>query len=92
MINVKKKKLQPKDLIAKVFIYAALILFALWVLLPFSLVLLTSFKGIIEANSLDFNWLPKEFTTQGYEKVLEYDMGTAYEGVPLIISGFIIFS
>ena len=89
MISARKKKLQPKDLVAKIFIYAALVLFALWVLLPFSLVLLTSFKGIIEANSLDFNWWPKEFTFQGYEKVLDYDMGTAYEGVPLIVSGFI---
>jgi multiple sugar transport system permease protein len=89
MIKKKKKKLSIPNLIASVLIYTALIIFALWVLLPFSLVLLTSFKGIKEANSLDFNWWPKEFTFQGYEKVLEYDMGTAYEGVPLIISGFI---
>ena len=89
MIKAKKKKLNAKDLLGQVFIYIALIAFALWVLLPFSLVFLTSFKGIKEANSLDFNWWPKEFTFQGYEKVLEYDMGTAYEGVPLIISGFI---
>ena len=93
MINKKKKKLTPKNLIASALIYVALILFALWVLLPFSLVLLTSFKGITEANSLDFTWWPKEFTFQGYEKVIEYDMGSAYEGLPLIVSGFImIFS
>ena len=89
MINKKKKKLTPQAMLSNALIYVALILFALWVLLPFSLVLLTSFKGIIEANSLDFHWLPKEFTFQGYEKVIEYDMGSAYEGVPLIISGFI---
>jgi len=89
MIKAKKKKLTAKSLLSQALIYAGLILFALWVLLPFSLVLLTSFKGIIEANSLDFTWWPKEFTVQGYKKVLEYDMGTAYEGVPLIISGFI---
>ena len=89
MINQKKKKLTPKNLIASALIYVALILFALWVLLPFSLVLLTSFKGITEANSLDFTWWPKEFTFQGYEKVIEYDMGSAYEGLPLIVSGFI---
>lgn len=89
MINQKKKKLNPKHLISSALIYVALILFALWVLLPFSLVLLTSFKGIVEANSLDFTWWPKEFTFQGYEKVIEYDMGSAYEGLPLIVSGFI---
>lgn len=89
MINKKKKKLNPTRLISSALIYVALVLFALWVLLPFSLVLLTSFKGIVEANSLDFTWWPKEFTFQGYEKVIEYDMGSAYEGLPLIVSGFI---
>ena len=84
-----KKKFNAKDFVGKIFIYAGLIIFALWVLLPFSLVFLTSFKEIKEANSLDFHWLPEHFTLQGYEKVFEYDMGTAYEGVPLIISGFI---
>ena len=89
MTKARNKSFNLKRFIGSVLVYAGLILFALWVLVPFSLVLLTSFKGIIEANSLDFNWWPKEFTFQGYEKVLEYDMGTAYEGVPLIISGFI---
>lgn len=89
MIKAKKKNLTPREIVGRIFIYVALILFALWVLLPFSLVLLTSFKGKIEANSLDFHWLPQEFTFQGYTDVLEYDMGTAYEGVPLIVSGFI---
>ena len=89
MIKPKKKSFNLKSFIGLALVYAGLIIFALWVLLPFSLVFLTSFKTIIEANSLDFTWWPKEFTFQGYEKVLEYDMGTAYEGVPLIISGFI---
>lgn len=89
MIKARKKKLSPSELLGKILIYIALILFALWVLLPFSIVFLTSFKDIREANSLDFHWLPEKFTLQGYEKVLEYDMGSAYEGVPLIISGFI---
>ena len=89
MINVRKKKLSPADIVGKILIYAVLILFALWVLLPFSIVFLTSFKEIEEARSLDYHWLPNEFTFQGYEKVLEYDMGSGYEGVPLIISGFI---
>ena len=87
--TIRKKKKPVKSIIGLAFVYIALIAFALWILMPFSLVLLTSFKGIIEANSLDFHWLPEKFTLQGYEKVLEYDMGTAYEGVPLIISGFI---
>jgi multiple sugar transport system permease protein len=89
MTKVRKQSHNPKSIIGTAFVYLGLIIFALWVLLPFSLVFLTSFKEIVEANSLDFTWWPKEFTFQGYEKVLEYDMGTAYEGVPLIISGFI---
>lgn len=89
MIKSKKKKFNAKSFLGKTFVYIGLIVFALWVLMPFSLVLLTSFKGKIEANSLDFHWWPREFTFQGYKEVLEYDMGTAYEGLPLIISGFI---
>ena len=89
MTKARNKSFNLKRFIGGVLVYAGLILFALWVLVPFSLVLLTSFKGIVEANSLDFNWWPKEFTLQGYKKVLEYDMGSAYEGVPLIVSGFI---
>ena len=89
MIKPKKKSFNLKSFIGIALVYVGLVIFALWVLLPFSLVLITSFKTAVEANSLDFTWWPKEFSTQGYEKVLEYDMGTAYEGVPLIISGFI---
>ncbi|MBE6648958.1 MAG: carbohydrate ABC transporter permease [Ruminococcaceae bacterium] len=89
MTKKNKKKMNFKSFIGMFFVYLVLIVFTLWILMPFSLVLLTSFKGIVEANSLDFHWLPEKFTIQGYKKVLEYDMGTAYEGVPLIISGFI---
>ncbi len=89
MIKAQSKNYKLRRTLGTALVYAALIGYALWVLLPFSLVLMTSFKGVIEANSLEFHWLPKEFTLQGYQKVFEYDMGSAYEGVPLIISGFI---
>ena len=36
MTKAKKKKLNAKSIIGKVLVYAGLILFALWVLLPFS--------------------------------------------------------
>ena len=68
MTKTNKKKFNSKSFIGMFFVYASLIIFALWILMPFSLVLLTSFKGIIEANSLDFHWLPEKFTVQGYEK------------------------
>ncbi len=70
-------------------VYLVLILFALWILVPFSLVIVTSFKTIKEANSLDFTWWPKEFTLQGFERVFTYDNGSAFDGVPLLLSGFI---
>lgn len=92
MTNVKnrKKKFNLKSFIGTALVYAVLILFALWVLLPFSLVLSTSFKSQLEANKLDFTWWPKEFTLQGYEKALNYDDGNGiYGGIPMIISGFI---
>ncbi len=92
MTNKKKDELlffKLKRIVGSILVYAALILFALWILVPFSLVIITSFKTIKEANSLDFTWWPKEFTLQGFERVFTYDTGSAFEGVPLLLSGFI---
>ncbi len=92
MTNKKKDELlffKIKRIVGSILVYAALILFALWILVPFSLVIITSFKTIKEANSLDFTWWPKEFTLQGFERVFTYDTGSAFEGVPLLLSGFI---
>lgn len=90
---IKKLDIQTKAKIKKVvgksFCYIALIAFAIWILAPFSLVIITSFKTAAEANNLSFTWIPKEFSLQGYQKVLNYNNGSAFDGVPLLISGFI---
>lgn len=81
---------KAKRFAGKFFIYFALVLFALWILAPFSLVLVTSLKTAKEANSLDFHWWPQEgFTLQGYEAIFEFDLGSAIDGVPIIIMGFL---
>lgn len=78
-----------KKTLAKTLIYVVLMLFALWIFIPFSLVLVTSLKTASEANSLNFKWWPEEgFTLQGYQAVFEYTTGSAIEGVPLLIMGF----
>ncbi len=81
--------IKAKRIVSKGLVYLALILFALWILVPFSLVIVTSFKTIKEANELDFHWWPQDFSWQGWEKVFTYDIGSAFEGVPLLLSGFI---
>ncbi len=87
---------KAKRLAGSALVYLALILFALWILLPFSLVVVTAFKTAQEANSLDFRWFPQifslpgfEVSLQGFERIFTYDSGSAFEGVPLLLSGFI---
>lgn len=89
-INIRKDTSElVKKGIARAAVYIVLILFALWIIVPFSLVLFTSFKTAAEANSLDFHWWPTEgFTFQGYKEIFDYDRGSAIDGVPLLVMGF----
>lgn len=87
-MSVQKKAIIKKT-INKALCYLALVVFALWILLPFSLIIVTSFKTAKEANDLNFSWIPRTFSVQGYQKVLSYTNGSAFDGVPLLISGFI---
>lgn len=95
MINglcVKPHRERPsaKKIIAKVFIYAALILFALWILIPFYIIVITSFKANSESLQPDFTWWPKEgFFLDGYKKVLFSDMSGGGGGMSSVIRGFL---
>ena len=89
-INIRKDTSElVKKGFARTAVYIVLILFALWIIVPFSLVLVTSFKTAAEANSLDFHWWPTEgFTFQGYKEIFDYDRGSTIDGVPLLVMGF----
>ncbi len=93
MTNLEKKldlsrRARIRRTVGKVLIYVALILFALWILVPFSIVLVTSFKTWQEASDLEFSFFPKEWTLQGYKEVFTYT-GGSMEGLPIVLRGFI---
>ena len=51
-----------KRIVAKVLIYTALVIFALWILAPFSMVIITSFKTRKEASDPEFHFFPEKWT------------------------------
>ncbi len=65
------KARQRKELLRKTIIYAGLILFSLFVLFPFAIMLISSFKHKEETIG-SFTWWPEMgFTLQGYENAFE---------------------
>lgn len=83
-----ESKPSAKSIVAKTFIYLGLILFALWILIPFYIVVITSFKTRIEAQSPEFTLWPKDgFHWDGYKEVLTYSSGGAV--MPVVLRGFI---
>lgn len=83
-----ESKPSAKSILAKTAIYAGLILFALWVLVPFYIVFITSFKTRIEAQSPEFTLWPKDgFHWDGYLEVLTYKSGGA--AMSVVLRGFI---
>lgn len=83
----KNRDARIKRTVAKVFIYVVLILFALWIIVPFSIVITTSFKTQAEANDANFTFWPNEFTVDAYKEVFTYASGG--DGMAVIIRGFI---
>ncbi len=75
-----------RRIISKICIYLALIIFAIWILAPFSIVLMTSFKSWLEAIDPEFSFFPKEFTLEGYKTIFTYTMS---DSMPIVIKGFL---
>lgn len=89
--TIDNKKVYNKAMLmktlSKVSIYTILGVFALWILLPFSVILSTSFKSWQEANSLGFSFIPKTFSIEGYEHALAFT--TFNSTIPLLVRGFL---
>ena len=84
----RKKQYSAGAIVGKVFVYLALIIFALWILVPFYIILVTSFK-LPEETFLTTNifGLPSGFHFDGYQMALTY---TAYrENIPVVLKGFL---
>lgn len=73
--------------INRIAIYSILVLFALWILVPFSVILSTSFKTWQEANTLGFSFFPKKWTLLGYTQALNFRSFSAT--LPLLAQGFL---
>ena len=78
-----------KKIIAKVLVYSALILFAIWILAPFSMVIITSFKTRKEASDPEFHFFPEKWTFEGYKEVFTYVSGVDDSEIPVMLKGFL---
>lgn len=80
-------RMKVLHVINRLSIYGILIVFALWIFLPFSVILSTAFKSWQEANQLGFSFLPKEFTIEGFQQAWSF---TSFNGtLPLLLRGFV---
>ncbi len=83
------KKSKRKAIIGKILIYTALIIYALVIVFPFSIVLITSFKTWISSRNPTFEIFPDDgFTLEGYQEVLKYDIWGTLD-LPIMIQGFL---
>ena len=83
------QRAKTKRIVGKVLIYLALVIFAIWILAPFSIVIMTSFKTWQEATDPEFSFFPKEFTFQGYKEVFTYTASAGDFPMPVMLRGFI---
>lgn len=83
------QRAKTKRIVGKVLIYLALVIFAIWILAPFSIVIMTSFKTWQEATDPEFSFFPKEFTFQGYKEVFTYTASAGDFPMPIMLRGFI---
>lgn len=81
------KKAKAIFILNRVAVYGILTVFALWVLLPFSVIVSTAFKTWQEANQLGFSFIPEKFSIEGFVQAISY---TSFSSdLPLLIRGFI---
>ncbi len=74
---------------SNIVVYTGLIVASLLVVLPFAIILVTSFKSITDAQSWEFSLVGKEdgLTVQGYKLFFKYsDYDT---GIPWLLTGFL---
>ncbi len=74
--KIRSIKNNPVNIAKTVFVYFFLVLFLLWILVPFYIILVTSFKTEAEVNETIFTWFPmKGFYFGGYKAIFERPIG-----------------
>ncbi|MDR2827864.1 MAG: carbohydrate ABC transporter permease [Acholeplasmatales bacterium] len=83
-----KKRVSVGAILEKVLIYGSLLIFALWTIIPFSIVLSTSMKTWQEANQITFSFFPKQYDFSGYTKAILYNSTPFDTMIPDLVRGF----
>ena len=87
--NLRKaiRKRNPKKSITDVVVFFCLILYTLFLFVPFYTIIVSSFTSNTEINSsLDFVWIPSHISLEGYEKIFSADSSS---GSVLFLSGLL---
>ena len=75
--------------IGRLLVYAILIIYSLWLLMPFFVILVTSFTSNAEyAEATGYIWWPKNFSFEGYERLFSDDP-YMIGGIPSLLRGFL---
>ena len=83
------KKSKASQIAAKVLIYFVLVLYAVIIVFPFSIILATSFKTWQDSSSLTFEWIPANgFTLEGYKEVFSF-RANPDSALPTLVRSFI---
>lgn len=89
LLTAKKERSSAHVHIGKIIIYAVLVLFTLWLMLPFLTIIVTSFTPTQEyVDATGYIWWPKNFSLEGY-RMLFLDDPYAVNGIPSLLRGFI---
>ena len=73
----------------RVGLYVTLILYTLFLMIPFYTIIISAFVDHAELDSaLKFIWWPKTFSLQGFTNLVEYDVMYYETGIPSMLIGF----
>ena len=83
------KRAKAIEKIGKIAIYTILVVYAIIIILPFSIILITSFKNSYDASAVEWVWIPEDgFTAIGYVDVFTYT-GSNTAVLPTLIQSFL---
>lgn len=87
--NVRFKKSKASATAGKIAIYTILVLYAIIIILPFSIIFITSLKTWQDSSALQFELIPENgFTLVGYQEVFTYRANKS-SALPTLIKGFL---
>ena len=77
-----------KKTLGKIFVYLGLSIYALWIVVPFIIIFLTSFKTWQETQTVDFYLFPQgKWSIEGYKNVFTWSIGT--DETPTMVRGLL---